>query len=220
MALRKSPVRTAALLAANRANAKKSTGPSTPHGKARVTLNPLQHGVYAVRLPDKLLRAGCRQDEARYRWFRKEIAATFGMGEGGDEEQAERMAAKLWCAAQDGASPGSKAGISFRFRAMALASTLPIKDSDCGPPAPDGADVLVAAAPLLDTAAAGQGDAARGAICAAALPARRVLEAPRVPEPRAQPLGRVDTGARSREVRAQLPSGQTGRREGDARSCP
>ena len=125
-------------------------------------MNPLQHGVYAVRLPDKLLRAGCRQDEARYRWFRKEIAATFGMGEGGDEEQAERMAAKLWCAAQDGASPGSKAGISFRFRAMALASTLPIKDSDCGPPAPDGADVLVAAAPLLDTAAAGQGDAGRG----------------------------------------------------------
>jgi len=98
MALRKSPVRTAALLAANRANAKKSTGPSTPHGKARVALNPLQHGVYAVRLPEKLLHAGCRQDEARYRWFRKEIAATLGVG-----VQATKSRPKGWrrrCGAQ------------------------------------------------------------------------------------------------------------------------
>jgi hypothetical protein len=34
VALRKSPVRTPAMLAANRANAKKSTGPSTASGKS------------------------------------------------------------------------------------------------------------------------------------------------------------------------------------------
>jgi hypothetical protein len=88
------------MLAANRANAKKSTGPSTPQGKARVALNPLQHGGYAVRLPEKLLRAGYRQDEAQYRWFRREITAAFGMGLPDDEEQADQMAAKAWCAAR------------------------------------------------------------------------------------------------------------------------
>ncbi len=44
MSLRKSPRLTPALLAANRANAQKSTGPRTAGGKARARLNNLQHG--------------------------------------------------------------------------------------------------------------------------------------------------------------------------------
>ena len=44
MGLRQSPLRTPAMLAANRANALKSTGPPTAQGKARVALNPLKHG--------------------------------------------------------------------------------------------------------------------------------------------------------------------------------
>jgi len=44
MSLRKSPRVTPAMLAANRANAKKSTGPRTSAGKARVRLNPLKRG--------------------------------------------------------------------------------------------------------------------------------------------------------------------------------
>jgi hypothetical protein len=47
MALRQSPRLTPALLAANRANARHSTGPRTPAGGARVALNPLRHGRYA-----------------------------------------------------------------------------------------------------------------------------------------------------------------------------
>jgi hypothetical protein len=44
MSLRKSPVRTPALLAANRANAGKSTGPRTPAGKRTSAWNALRHG--------------------------------------------------------------------------------------------------------------------------------------------------------------------------------
>ncbi len=108
MALRKSPVRTAAMLAANRANAGKCTGPSTPKGKARVALNALKHGRYAVSLPEKLLRAGDRQGEAQYRWFRKEVAATFGIGGACDERQADQMAARAWCVARCMGSGGTK----------------------------------------------------------------------------------------------------------------
>ena len=44
MSLRKSPTLTPALLAACRHNAKKSTGPRTPRGKANVRLNALGDG--------------------------------------------------------------------------------------------------------------------------------------------------------------------------------
>jgi len=44
MSLRKSPVVSAAMLAANRANAQKSTGPRTEAGKAISSLNRLKHG--------------------------------------------------------------------------------------------------------------------------------------------------------------------------------
>ena len=47
MSLRRAPTRTPALLAANRANAQKSTGPRTPEGKNRVALSALRHGSNA-----------------------------------------------------------------------------------------------------------------------------------------------------------------------------
>ncbi len=63
MSLRKSPTRSPALLAANRANARNSTGPRTARGKAQVTLNALKQGGYAGRLfRSNLLRA--REDVA------------------------------------------------------------------------------------------------------------------------------------------------------------
>jgi hypothetical protein len=45
MSLRKSPTLTPALLASNRRNAKKSTGPRTARGKAWVRLNRFRHGM-------------------------------------------------------------------------------------------------------------------------------------------------------------------------------
>ena len=45
MSLRKSPTLTPAFLAANRRNARKSTGPRTPGGKSRSRLNSLRNGT-------------------------------------------------------------------------------------------------------------------------------------------------------------------------------
>ncbi len=101
MSLRKSPRITPAMLAANRANAKRSTGPRTQVGKARVALSALKHGRYAVNLPEKLLRARDRQGEAQYRWFPRETAATFGIGGPLEEQQADEMAARTWRVARD-----------------------------------------------------------------------------------------------------------------------
>lgn len=44
MSLRKRPKITAKMIAANRANARKCTGPKTPEGKNRVRFNALRHG--------------------------------------------------------------------------------------------------------------------------------------------------------------------------------
>jgi hypothetical protein len=88
------------MLAANRANAQKSTGPATAAGKARVALNPLRHGGRADRLPEKLLRAGDREGEALYRWFREEITATFGPGRPQEQRQVDQIAAAAWCRAR------------------------------------------------------------------------------------------------------------------------
>ena len=91
--LRRSPRLTQASLAARRANSLKSTGPRTERGKARVALNPLQHGRYGVNLPERLARAGHVKDEAEWRAIRARIAQVFepkfGLPEPSDVEPAE-----------------------------------------------------------------------------------------------------------------------------------
>ena len=103
--LRRSPRLTPAALAARRANALKSTGPRTERGKARVALNPLKHGRYAVNLPERLARAGCLRDEAEWHKIRARIAQvfepTFGLPEPSDGEPGEP---------RQGAKPGSDFG--------------------------------------------------------------------------------------------------------------
>ena len=54
MSIRKSPQQTPGMLAANRRNASKSTGPQTPEGKVRASQNSFRHGFYAT--PDAEVR--------------------------------------------------------------------------------------------------------------------------------------------------------------------
>jgi hypothetical protein len=77
VSLRRSPRLSPAALAANRANACRSTGPRSVHGKARAALNSLKHGRYAVDLPQRLGRARCPQAEAEWHATRSRIAQAF-----------------------------------------------------------------------------------------------------------------------------------------------
>jgi hypothetical protein len=133
-----SPVRTAALLAAHRANAQESTGPVTTPGEARVAWNGLPHGGLTDRLPEKLLgAAGDGEGPPLYRWFQAEMTATFGRGRPQEERWAQYrtvpgwadpIAVAAWCRAREVVLT-SKAGMSFRFMGIMLVTPPPIKDS-------------------------------------------------------------------------------------------
>jgi hypothetical protein len=58
MSLRQRPALTPALLAANRRNAQKSTGPRTEEGKQRVRMNGLLHGLRSRSFRESLIQSG------------------------------------------------------------------------------------------------------------------------------------------------------------------
>ena len=109
MSLRKSPTRSPALLAANRANAQKSTGPRTLRGKAQVTLNALKHGGYAGRLfRSNLLRA--REDVALYDWMCRQICDTFRPVGKPQWAHAEWLARQACCTCRRARQEGLRSG--------------------------------------------------------------------------------------------------------------
>ena len=65
MSLRKSPTRTPAFLAANRANPQQCTAPRIPEGKTRVALSALRHGLKARSFFSHLAKSRRIRDEFR-----------------------------------------------------------------------------------------------------------------------------------------------------------
>ena len=108
MPLRKSPTRTPEFLAANRRNAKKSTGPRTQEGKALAALNALKHGGYAQQLPEMLQSAGHQGSVELYHRVRGEITDTFAAGQPLGERQVDQLAAQVWLMARRAGVLGKK----------------------------------------------------------------------------------------------------------------
>src|SRR5271157_1426735 len=113
----------------------------------------------------------------------------------------------------------SKAGMSFRFMGIMLATPPSIKDSGCGLAVADRPRVLGATASLLDAAAASSDSAGRGFVRnpAAGKVARAALAPAALPLPPTQPLGAVDPGARRKQARPAPDRRQTGQTQCQAR---
>jgi hypothetical protein len=96
MSLRRPPTVTPALLAANRANARKSTGPRTVEGKDRIVLNALKEGRHARDFGDNLRRAKSQGEAELFQWMLDQVRAAFRLhGWQEDERKAERLAQRV-----------------------------------------------------------------------------------------------------------------------------
>jgi hypothetical protein len=87
---------------ANRRNARKSTGPRTPEGKAKSSLNPLKHGMTAAKnglLPD--------EDPIAYATLRMDIQAEYQDRDGSVRELVRRLSDLFWQARRIPACRGS-----------------------------------------------------------------------------------------------------------------
>ena len=112
MSLRKSPTRTPAFLAADRANAQKCTGPRTPEGKTRLALNALRHGLKARTFFSHLAKS-CRAPE--------EFELSHGWTSGRDSNRSGELPAlpAAWCRAklqQNDFFGGTKLPISLKTK--------------------------------------------------------------------------------------------------------
>jgi hypothetical protein len=92
-----------AQLAAQRANAQKSTGPRSARGKARSSMNSLSHGRYATRMPGILAEAGDVPGERDFRWIQSKINEAFSQVRPLSPSESGRVAqitTEVWCAAR------------------------------------------------------------------------------------------------------------------------
>jgi len=88
---------TPAKLAANRANARKSTGPRTHRGKCAIRLNALLHGAYASPKFFRTYLMGAREDVALYDWIYSQMCAVYRPRSRERWAAAERVSRGAWC---------------------------------------------------------------------------------------------------------------------------
>jgi hypothetical protein len=83
-----------AKIAANRRNARKSTGPRTARGKGTSSRNSIRHGILAS---DALISAGeCAEDQATYEALWDRLSEDLGPEGSAEEMLVERFALALW----------------------------------------------------------------------------------------------------------------------------
>lgn len=87
------PTLSPARLAANRANALKSTGPRSPHGKSRSSQNALTHGLSSSPAPSPLLPS---EDPAQYNTFRSALLSDLNPQTHEELELADRIISLHW----------------------------------------------------------------------------------------------------------------------------
>jgi hypothetical protein len=86
----------AAKIAANRANAKKSTGPKTEEGKARSSRNAIKHGLYSLAMTDFMDGWEFKDDYERYSVHKAGIHASYRPSCPQEASLADRIAAQEW----------------------------------------------------------------------------------------------------------------------------
>ena len=96
MSLRKSPRITPALLAANRSNALRSTGPRTAAGMQVSKFNALKHGGYAALRHHHAVMRRLGENPRVFERFKREITAALGPEDVPSAFQIEYVARKYW----------------------------------------------------------------------------------------------------------------------------
>ena len=96
MALRKPSRLTPKRLAAQRANAQKSTGPRTPAGKENAKLNALKHGCRARDASDRNVMLALGEDPEEFDRLRRSLLASLGPGDVLWAKQVEDLAKLYW----------------------------------------------------------------------------------------------------------------------------
>jgi hypothetical protein len=97
MCLRRSPLRTAALVATNRSNARRSTGPRTAEGKRESALNALKHGRNSGKLG--VLLSGSAAQE--FHQLRQALWDAIVPTSGPEQEAVNRFACNVWTARRE-----------------------------------------------------------------------------------------------------------------------
>jgi len=100
MSLRKSPTHTPALLAANRANAQKSTGPHTAEGKSRAALNSFRYAFRAPKFLAALAKSKRLHEEFVGLYLALYAALLPDMTQEGTRDLLKRTALHVWAMKQ------------------------------------------------------------------------------------------------------------------------